>query len=109
MNMKGNAVLELVDVDRVHGEGETVVHALRGVSLTVRTGELVAVMGPSGSGKTTILRAAAGLETFQSGRIEVDGVGLTGGAVTPAPVLREKSLLATAAWCERRLPFRGLV
>src|SRR5258708_12934100 len=46
-------------------------------------------MGPSGSGKTTVLRAAAGLEGFESGRIVVDGVVLEGGG-TPSPsTLRE--------------------
>ena len=54
---------------------------LSGVSLDVGRGELVAVMGPSGSGKTTILRAIAGLETFDAGCITVDGVVLAcGGA-----------------------------
>jgi ABC-type polar amino acid transport system ATPase subunit len=62
---------------------------LGGVSLEVSRGELVAIMGPSGSGKTTILRAVAGLERFQSGQIDVDGVRLTGGADTPKPTLRE--------------------
>jgi polar amino acid transport system ATP-binding protein len=62
---------------------------LAGVSLDVRRSELVAVMGPSGSGKTTILRAIAGLERFQAGRITVDGIALAGGAAIPAPTLRE--------------------
>ncbi|HMB79435.1 MAG TPA: ATP-binding cassette domain-containing protein [Vicinamibacterales bacterium] len=62
---------------------------LSGVSLEVSRGEIVAIMGPSGSGKTTILRAVAGLERFQAGQIDVDGVVLTGGADTPAPTLRE--------------------
>jgi len=61
---------------------------LGGVSLEVSRGELVAIMGPSGSGKTTILRAVAGLERFQAGQIDVDGVRLTGGADTKA-TLRE--------------------
>ncbi|MBZ5560007.1 MAG: ATP-binding cassette domain-containing protein [Acidobacteriia bacterium] len=60
---------------------------LNGVSLDVARGELVAIMGPSGSGKTTILRAIAGLEMFDSGRIIVDGVELDGG-VTPPATLR---------------------
>ena len=62
---------------------------LTGVSLTVGRGELVAVMGPSGSGKTTILRAMAGLERFDSGRIGVAGVELNGGAPTPVSTLRD--------------------
>ena len=62
---------------------------LTGVSLTVARGELVAVMGPSGSGKTTILRAIAGLERFNAGRIGVDGVELSGGAAIPLATLRD--------------------
>ena len=61
---------------------------LGGVSLEVSRGELVAIMGPSGSGKTTILRAVAGLERFQAGRIDVDGVTLAGGAELTKPTLR---------------------
>jgi ABC-type polar amino acid transport system ATPase subunit len=52
---------------------------LRGASFEVAQGELVAVMGPSGAGKTTILRAIAGLEPFQEGRVIVDGVTLAAG------------------------------
>jgi ABC-type polar amino acid transport system ATPase subunit len=62
---------------------------LSGVSLSVARGELVAIMGPSGSGKTTILRAIAGLEQFQAGRIAVDGVTLEGGAEVTSRTLRD--------------------
>jgi putative ABC transport system ATP-binding protein len=71
-----NAVLQLADVDRIHGEGETAVHALRGVSLTVRAGELVAVMGPSGSGKSTLLTLSGGLDQPTSGTVHVEGTDL---------------------------------
>jgi putative ABC transport system ATP-binding protein len=72
----GPAVLELRDVTRVHGRGEMAVHALRGISLTVTAGELVAVMGPSGSGKSTLLNLAGGLDAPTSGQVVVEGVVL---------------------------------
>ncbi|MFG2054952.1 ABC transporter ATP-binding protein [Micromonospora sp. NPDC048930] len=71
-----SVVLELRDVHRTHGAGEAAVHALRGVSLTVRAGELVAVMGPSGSGKSTLLALAGGLDRPTRGDVLVEGEAL---------------------------------
>jgi polar amino acid transport system ATP-binding protein len=56
---------------------------LRGISLEVGRGQFVALMGLSGSGKTTALRATVALESFQAGRIEVDGFSLSPGPVPP--------------------------
>jgi putative ABC transport system ATP-binding protein len=70
-------VLELRNVRRVHGRGPTAVHALRGVSLTVEPGVLVAVMGPSGSGKSTLLTLAGGLDTPTAGEVVVEGMALS--------------------------------
>ena len=74
---RDRSVLELRDVRRVHGRGATAVHALRGVSLTVDPGFLVAVMGPSGSGKSTLLTLAGGLDTPTSGDVFVEGTALS--------------------------------
>lgn len=52
-------------------------HVLKGVSLTVDAGEVVVIMGPSGSGKSTFIRTFNALETYQQGRIEVDGIELS--------------------------------
>jgi ABC-type polar amino acid transport system ATPase subunit len=70
-----NTILELRDVHLRRGLQEI----LRGASFTVGQGELAVIMGASGSGKTTILRAIAGLEPFQAGRIAVDDVSLASG------------------------------
>ena len=77
-------VLRLEDVQLQRGARPI----LRGVSFEASRGELVAVMGPSGSGKTTVLRAIAGLEPFQAGRIVVGGVTLESG-VRSAESLRQ--------------------
>jgi len=76
------AVLQLRDVTRVHGEGETEVLALRSVSFAAHAGELVAVMGPSGSGKSTLLTLAGGLDSPTQGTVSVEGTDLAtlGGA-----------------------------
>jgi len=71
-----STVLELREVTRVHGKGETAVHALRGISLVVSAGEFVAVMGPSGSGKSTLLNLAGGLDAPTSGQVVVEGTVL---------------------------------
>jgi putative ABC transport system ATP-binding protein len=69
-------LLRMVDVTRVHGSGAAEVHALRGVSLAVEPGELVAVMGPSGSGKSTLLHLAGGLDAPTGGQVVVEGTDL---------------------------------
>ncbi|MEP7765048.1 ABC transporter ATP-binding protein [Sanguibacter sp. 25GB23B1] len=74
----GPVVLTITDAHRTHGSGAHEVHALRGLNLQVRAGELVAVMGPSGSGKSTLLNIAGGLDTLTTGNITVAGHDLGG-------------------------------
>ncbi|MGP4103900.1 ABC transporter ATP-binding protein [Nonomuraea sp. KM90] len=82
-------VVRLAEVTRVHGKGATAVHAVKGVSLEVGAGELVAVMGPSGSGKSTLLNLAGGLDRPTSGTVHIDGQDLA--TVRDLAALRRRS------------------
>ena len=68
--------MELVEVTKVYHTGRTAVHALRGVSLTIASGEFVSIMGPSGSGKSTLMHLLGALDTPTSGRALFQGCDL---------------------------------
>jgi ABC-type polar amino acid transport system ATPase subunit len=79
--MSDNLVLRVQALGLRRGERGV----LAEVSFDVPRGELVALMGPSGAGKTTILRVIAGLESFQSGTVQVEDLAMDSGAsITPA-------------------------
>ena len=66
-------ILKTRDLKKQYGTGETAVHALAGVNLSVENGEFVAVVGTSGSGKSTLLHMLGGLDRATSGKVYVDG------------------------------------
>jgi putative ABC transport system ATP-binding protein len=77
-NEQGEAsVVVARDLERTYGEGDTAVHALRGVSVQVEAGQLTAVMGPSGSGKSTLMHILAGLDKPTSGSVLIDDTEIT--------------------------------
>ena len=73
MNSGRKALLELRGVGRRYTQGESVIDVLRGASLSIRGGEMTALVGPSGSGKSTLLNIAGLLERPDEGEVLVDG------------------------------------
>jgi putative ABC transport system ATP-binding protein len=80
------------EVTRRFGQGDAAVDALRGVSLGIEDGELVAVMGASGSGKSTLLHILAGLDRPTSGEVRIDGAALSGLSDRELTLLRRRSI-----------------
>jgi putative ABC transport system ATP-binding protein len=78
------------DLTRRYGQGNTAVEALRGVSIAVAAGELVAVMGPSGSGKSTLMHILAGLDRPTAGEVWLDDTNITEVGDTQLTKLRRR-------------------
>jgi putative ABC transport system ATP-binding protein len=70
-------IVETEGITRDYPIGHTVVHALRGIDLRIRRGELVAIHGRSGSGKTTLLNCIGGLDRPTAGRVWINGAEVT--------------------------------
>ena len=66
-------MLTLKNIFKDYGQGDTVVHALKGVSLNFRNSEFVSVLGPSGCGKTTMLNIIGGLDKYTDGDLKIEG------------------------------------
>lgn len=69
-------VLRTENLRKVYGEGENRVEAVKGISLSVKRGEFVAIMGPSGSGKSTLLHMMGGIEKPTEGKVFIDGTDI---------------------------------
>ena len=69
-------IIDATDVVKTYDTGKVQVRALRGVTLKVQRGDMVAIMGPSGCGKTTLLNCLSGLDTIDSGQILIEGVDI---------------------------------
>ena len=69
----GPLVIEIVNVTKVYEMGSETIHALRGVSLSIRRNEYLAIMGPSGSGKSTMMNMLGCLDTPTAGKYEFNG------------------------------------
>ncbi len=91
MNANGSVVIAK-DLARRYGDGEAAVDALRGVSIDVRGGELVAVMGPSGSGKSTLMHLLAALDKPTAGSVSIAGTDVGGLSDKQVTLLRREHI-----------------
>jgi putative ABC transport system ATP-binding protein len=88
----GGPILQLSDVIRTYVMGREAVHALAGVSLSVRRGEFMSIMGRSGSGKSTLLNVIGCLDRPTGGRVLLDGVDVTRLSEGELPQLRRSRI-----------------
>ncbi|MYV75766.1 ATP-binding cassette domain-containing protein [Streptomyces sp. SID1046] len=85
-------VIEVRDLTKVYGQGETTVHALRGTSLTVQQGDYVAIMGQSGSGKSTLMNILGCLDVPTDGDYFLDGTDVSGLSERQLSILRNRKI-----------------
>jgi len=82
------SIIRLKEVTKDYGQGDVIVHALRGVTLDIETGDFMAMAGPSGSGKSTLLNIIGGLDKPTSGEIEVEGRSIVALSISELSRLR---------------------
>jgi putative ABC transport system ATP-binding protein len=87
-----DVVVAAQDVTRIYGEGDAVVHALRGIDLVIPRGQFTAVMGPSGSGKSTLMHILAGLDRPTSGSVTIEGEEITSMGDQELTLLRRRHI-----------------
>ena len=75
-NLGPNTIIQATDVVKTYDTGYSKDPALKGVSLSVKQGEMFAIMGPSGCGKTTLLNCLSGLDDIDDGQVVVDGTDI---------------------------------
>lgn len=85
-------ILEVNNLTKVYGKGETEVRALDGVSFSVEQGEFIAIVGPSGSGKSTLLHILGGVDTATGGQVIINGTDISTLDETALAIFRRRQI-----------------
>lgn len=85
-------ILEVKNLSKIYGKGDTFVKAVDDVSFTVEQGEFVAIIGPSGSGKSTLLHIIGGVDTPTTGNVIIDGTDITKLKESPLSIFRRRQI-----------------
>ena len=85
-------ILEVKNLSKIYGKGDTLVKAVDNVSFTVEQGEFVAIIGPSGSGKSTLLHIIGGVDTPTTGNVIIDGTDITKLKESPLSIFRRRQI-----------------
>ena len=86
------AILQVKNLTKTYGKGDTIVTALGGVSFSVEKGEFVAIVGASGSGKSTLMHLIGGVDRPDSGRVIVDGNGINEKRESELAIFRRRNI-----------------
>ena len=85
-------ILEVKNLSKIYGKGDTLVKAVDDVSFTVEQGEFVAIIGPSGSGKSTLLHIIGGVDTPTTGNVIIVGTDITKLKESPLSIFRRRQI-----------------
>lgn len=86
------SILEVKNLSKTYGKGDTMVNALDGVSFSVERGEFVAIIGPSGSGKSTLLHILGGVDVPTSGSVVINGTDISKLNETALAIFRRRQI-----------------